>query len=98
MGTPNKLKVEQVLVGRLILKLDTIMSFGGPQELQFLGFLWCLRQGLGPSVPSICQIVFLVCVWVFICCYRNPARHIDRGLSRCPWTGRDCPAGKSWPV
>lgn len=68
MGRPDKFRVGQVLVGRLILKLDTVMSFGGAQELQFLGFLWCSRQGLGPSVPSIYQIVFLICVWVFICC------------------------------
>lgn len=33
MGRPDKFKVGQVLVGRLILKLDTIMSFEGPQQL-----------------------------------------------------------------
>lgn len=63
MGRPNKLKVGQVFVGRLILKLDAVMSFGGPQEFQFLGFLWCSRQNL-----SIYQTGFLICVWVFICC------------------------------
>lgn len=65
-------KFGPVLARLLIIKLNAVMSFGGPQQVKFLEFLWCLRCDLGPLVPSVHRVGFLTCIWVFIRCQGNP--------------------------